>query len=178
MCGSSRKQIRAPAARPKGAKDEEIRECADAVRGHHVFYGLRVAEHGPLLWHWLSGFRHERQRSGQEHRLGERSSLEIAGQQEGAGSEHSSHKDEARTTPGEFRPIAPLLDAISTESKPRDGFPGAIMPRPPRRLLRCDAACAPRSLFRRFPRARNRSARIPWNSFRAPGSWRSARSRS
>jgi hypothetical protein len=56
---------------------------------------------------------------------------------------------------------------------------GSLMPKPrssPHR--RRGAACAPRLLCRRFPPARNRNAKTPSSSCRAPGSSRSARWRS
>jgi hypothetical protein len=159
------KQVRAPAARPKEADDEESCERPDSVRGRGVRCGVRVAKFGSVLWRWLPVVRADQGRAEFErpkHPSAEAASPESKGSdREGSG---------AAT---ETRSVTPFSAADSKRPTLVIRFQ-AIMPRPlPRYLPHLHgAACARQSLSPQFPPARNRSARIPSNSCRVPGSWK------
>jgi hypothetical protein len=163
ILASSPKPFRAPAARPKGANDEEVRESPGIVCDHDVFIGLRLARSGPLLRRRLPYFYDE-----QEHTAPERNGCEGRAGEIHAQRERAGLKCESRADSHEFRTVASFPGARAVMPKPRPQLP----PRPR------GAACAPQSLFRQFPPEQNRSARTPSSSFRAPASWKSARWRS
>ena len=163
ILASSRRPFRAPAARPKGANDEEVRESPGIVCGFGGLIGLRVARSRPLLRRRLPDLYDDQEHAAPERDDGERRTGEIKVEQERASSEC-----ETRADSDDSRPVVSFFGVRMITPRLRPQLP----PRPR------GAACAPRSLSPQFPPARNHSARIPSSSCRAPGSSKSVRSHS
>ena len=163
ILANSPKPFRAPAARPKGANDEEVRESPGVVCDHDVVIGLCLARSGPLLRRRLPDIYDEQEHTAPERNGCERRANEIKAQQEHAVSERQSRAESDKS-----RTVVSFPGARAVMPKPRPQLP----PRPR------GAAYGPRSLFQQFPSEQNRSARTPSSSFPVPASWKSVRWRS
>lgn len=95
----SPRPVRALPAHPKGANDEEVRQCPDFVRGHRMPIELRTAKHGSMLRPRLPNVYDEQTGTTREPDVCEFRTCEIRKQPGRRGSRPSLREESGRSGP-------------------------------------------------------------------------------